>query len=537
MKISLRPVLIALLLTAFSTSARAQAWRTDAEARIEQYRTGTFEVTVLDRNGNPVAGAPVRAAMQRHAFGFGTAVTYGMLRNSNVPEYREKVFDLTGDGRTFNRVVFGNAMKWPYWEDNQNKTGIITQIAGLNARGIEVRGHNLVWPQAELLPLDVRQHLTDTDPDYVHDRIRTRIRGAVGYRGLRGIVREWDVLNEPAHLFDVRDFFKGKPGYTTGEEIYAEMFQWATEADPATHLFINDYNIVAWYSPTSAAVQRYRSIIQNLIDADAPLYGIGMQGHFGPDGATTMPNVYAALQDFARFDKKIAITEYDYAYNQAPGECRKANEAAAGTYMRDFLTMIFSHPAVESFLMWGFWDGDHWRCDAAMYRNDWSLKPSGEAFLDLVFNQWWTDETVATDATGKATIRGFLGDYVLTAETPDSTITIDAKLETNGTAPVTLSSRVTATEVPDEYAFTVSDNYPEPFASETTLDFTLAAPADVVFEVYDLLGRRVEDRALGLVGAGSYSVQFDGSDLPTGLYIYRLRAGAESRTGQMLLAR
>ena len=64
--------------------------------------------------------------------------------------------------------------------------------------------------------------------------------------------------------------------------------------------------------------------------------------------------------------------------------------------------------------MWGFWDGSHWMNDAPLFRQDWTLKPAGQAYLDLVFKQWWTDESLATGADGAASVRGFLGDYDVT---------------------------------------------------------------------------------------------------------------------------
>lgn len=61
--------------------------------------------------------------------------------------------------------------------------------------------------------------------------------------------------------------------------------------------------------------------------------------------------------------------------------------------------------------MWGFWDGSHWLGDAPVFYRDWSLKPSGQAFKDLVFKTWWTNADGQTSAQGEFKTRGFLGDY------------------------------------------------------------------------------------------------------------------------------
>ena len=49
-----------------------------------------------------------------------------------------------------------------------------------------------------------------------------------------------------------------------------------------------------------------------------------------------------------------------------------------------------------------------------MFRSDWSIKPNGQAYLDLVFGDWWTDEDLTADATAKHGA-GIKGDYEFSA--------------------------------------------------------------------------------------------------------------------------
>ena len=74
-----------------------------------------------------------------------------------------------------------------------------------------------------------------------------------------------------------------------------------------------------------------------------------------------------------------------------------------------------------------------------MYRSDWSLKPNGQAYLDLVFDEWWTDEDLATGAGGSVDVDGFKGEYellishqgqqqVVTATLTEGGLTIDVAL-------------------------------------------------------------------------------------------------------------
>jgi hypothetical protein len=50
-----------------------------------------------------------------------------------------------------------------------------------------------------------------------------------------------------------------------------------------------------------------------------------------------------------------------------------------------------------------------------MIRKDWTLKPNGQAWLDLVLKEWWTEATVTTGPDGSCATRGFMGDYKITA--------------------------------------------------------------------------------------------------------------------------
>jgi hypothetical protein len=84
--------------------------------------------------------------------------------------------------------------------------------------------------------------------------------------------------------------------------------------------------------------------------------------------------------------------------------------------MHDYLTVMFSHPAMEAITMWGFWQGTHWRPDAALYRSNWSEKPSLLAYQDLVFNDWWTDVMGSADELGEFLVRAFKGEYEITVE-------------------------------------------------------------------------------------------------------------------------
>ena len=93
-----------------------------------------------------------------------------------------------------------------------------------------------------------------------------------------------------------------------------------------------------------------------------------------------------------------------------------------------------------------------------------------------------------------------------------------------------------AAAVPDE--FRLGANYPNPFRASTEVRFGLPEAAEVSLEVYDMLGRRVAVLANGQMEAGHHRARLDGSELSSGVYVYRLVAGDDfTDTGRMVLVK
>ncbi|HLL89153.1 MAG TPA: hypothetical protein VK324_07605 [Tepidisphaeraceae bacterium] len=76
-----------------------------------------------------------------------------------------------------------------------------------------------------------------------------------------------------------------------------------------------------------------------------------------------------------------------------------------------------------------------WQADKfpSLVRRDFkTIYPHGQQYIDLVAKQWWTRETVKTDAAGMASLRGFIGDYEITITTDGKVTTANAKLPKEG---------------------------------------------------------------------------------------------------------
>jgi len=83
--------------------------------------------------------------------------------------------------------------------------------------------------------------------------------------------------------------------------------------------------------------------------------------------------------------------------------------------------------------------------------------------------------------------------------------------------------------------FNLYQNYPNPFNPTTNIMFSIANAQHVSLKVYDVLGKEIEVLLDEEMNAGNYIVNFDGSELSSGVYLYKLVAGNRSETKKMLL--
>ena len=83
--------------------------------------------------------------------------------------------------------------------------------------------------------------------------------------------------------------------------------------------------------------------------------------------------------------------------------------------------------------------------------------------------------------------------------------------------------------------YSLHPNYPNPFNPSTKISYDLRTMSAVTLEVFDLLGRQRMALVNSLQPAGSYSVLFDGSGFPSGLYFCRLQAGDFVQTRKMVV--
>lgn len=88
---------------------------------------------------------------------------------------------------------------------------------------------------------------------------------------------------------------------------------------------------------------------------------------------------------------------------------------------------------------------------------------------------------------------------------------------------------------PVEYR--LSQNYPNPFNPTTYIHFSITKDGNTSLKFYDVLGNEVAVYYDGFLKAGTYNAEFDGSDLSSGVYFYKLTSGDFLETKKMLLTK
>lgn len=111
------------------------------------------------------------------------------------------------------------------------------------------------------------------------------------------------------------------------------------------------------------------------------------------------------------------------------------------------------------------------------------------------------------------------------------------------TVEIDLSGVTSVDEENMQYEFALEQNYPNPFNPVTTINFTIpnvvdakfASTTNAVLKVYNLLGQEIRTLVNEAKQAGSYQIQFDASDLPSGIYFYTLTYGNNIQTRKLAL--
>ncbi len=362
-------------------------WNARANARIEQIRKRDMNLKIVTADGRPLDQASVQLRQIRHQFGFGTAFSSGNIDN---PDYLQFLRD------HYEWVVPENATKWTQTEPGQGQLHYNTpdeMVEFCRAWNIYMRGHCLFWS----VPQFVQDWVKDLDDTDLQAAMEARLNSVVPRYA--DDFYHWDVNNEMLHGSYYAD--------RLGDGIRAWMFQQAQALDPDCQLFVNDYNIL-----NGGLAPDYKLQIESLIAQGAPVGGIGVQGHMGP--AIIGDYLWDQLDILAETGLPIWVTEYDV---DTPDENLRADA------LETFYRTIYSHPATQGILMWGFWENAHWRENAHLVNADWTVNAAGRRY-EALLEEWTSHDHQNSSTTGAVAFRPFHGAHEILITHPEHGVTL-----------------------------------------------------------------------------------------------------------------
>jgi GH35 family endo-1,4-beta-xylanase len=393
------------------------------------HRFAEAQVTVTDAGGRPLADTEVVVEQTRHDFLFGNiGFDFIPLANGETEQRAEEVE--TFGGASIEQLehladlyldVFNTATLPFYWgrfepERGKPDTARLKRTAEwFRDRGVGLKGHPLVWHTV------TAPWLLDLPLDEIEQVQRERIRRDVG--DFAGLVDTWDAINE---VVIMPVFENGDNGITNlardrGRIAMIRLaFEEAHATNPNATLLLNDFDL-------SSA---YECLIEGVLEAGIRIDALGLQTHMH-QGYWGEEKMLAMVDRFARYGLPLHLTETtllsgdlmppeivdlnDYQVPEWPstpeGEARQADEV-----VRHYRSLL-SHPSVQAITYWGITDNGSWLgAPGGFVRADGTPKPSYHALRDLVKGEWWlAPTTMPTDAEGRVAVRGWRGDYALTA--------------------------------------------------------------------------------------------------------------------------
>ena len=410
------------MLLAGTASAKAAAVTPcapeEVQRRIREHRTADVVLTLQQANGQPLANTEVTVRQIQHKFLFGcNAFEINTADQGTVQQDYQKQF---ADVMNFATLPF----YWGSYESAPGKTAEtkLRMIADWCAsQNLRVKGHPLCWHM-----VSPRWLTGKSNAEILQLQLSRTEREVTSFRGK---VLVWDAVNEAVIMpsYKKEPALPGVCQQIGRVELIKQVFAMARKNAPENQLLLNDYDT----SP------KFEALIKEVLAAGVAIDAIGIQSHMH-DGYFGNDRIWEICQRFAQFKKPLHFTEATIisgpsrkntdAFGRANDwSSTPEGERQQAEHVREFYSLLFSHPAVEAITWWDFSDHRAWMgAPAGLIRKDSSPKPAYIVLKNLIKKDWWTAEVKAkTDAKGQVKIHGFLGNYKLEALGKSATFSLE----------------------------------------------------------------------------------------------------------------
>ena len=419
--------------------ANRQELERSVQAGIEQYRKGGAVVKAVDSEGKPIAGAKVTVRQKNHAFRYGANLF--MLDELETPEKNEKYKE------AFKRI-FNMATLPFYWSDLEPEEGK-PRYAKDSPKIYRRPAPDLCMEYCKQNGIEPREHALAYDnffPEWLYDADIFKIKKKYEQRCAEisarygSDIRTIEVTNETW-------WAQGKTAIYNDPDFVEYSFKTARKYFGANELSINEYPGV--WEDNARTDDRYYMQIENALMKGAEIDAIGMQYHMFHSADKEYektrryydPKHLRAIMDlYGRFNKPIQITEITVpAYSNKPED-----EQLQAEIIRWLYSIWFSHPNVEQIIYWNLVDGyaayapqgdmtsGENRFYGGLMRFDLTPKPAYDMIDNLFNKEWRTNLDIEANADGETSFRGFYGDYELSVQSGNKTVTKTVTLSKDG---------------------------------------------------------------------------------------------------------
>ena len=255
------------------------------------------------------------------------------------------------------RIVPEAELKWRALRpapDVYDFSGADALLDFAQAEDLKMRGHTLVWyadmpewTQAISSRAEAERALVEHIETVV-----SRYRGRIDY---------WDVVNEPIPD-DVRaDSDRRKTIWSQylGQAYLPLAFRTAARVDPAARLMINEYDVEFADGVFPMKRAALRRLVFELLDAGAPLHGVGLQGHLRGAKAIDRDGLETFVGELRAHGLEVWVTELDVMDHELPGPPAE-RDAIVAARAHDLLAAASAPAPLNGILTWGLSDRYSW---------------------------------------------------------------------------------------------------------------------------------------------------------------------------------
>ena len=437
---------------------------------------------------------------------------------------------------------------------------IIAQLNWAQRQGFTFRGHTLVWhnqtPGTAFFRSGYTSNGTRLSKEKMTQRMENFIKEVIRiiHESWPGLLSAFDVVNEAVND-NGTDRTASEWYETFGDNSYImKAFEFARNYtilynETQIKLYYNDYN--------TSNPQKADGIVRicGPIFQAGFLDGIGMQEH----DQLVSPTADQWITSYNKFDTictEMSVTELDV--NPGSGT---PTPSVLQTQANQF-AMLFkcfmdrSYRSGRGKIVSVTKDGlnDQWTfiANSSLWDSNDQCKPAFYAVADVGINYNMLDSLIAfadslneedyTPQSWSDFIEALTsGVNAIEQNYTNSISAADALGEAKDNLQAAIDGLVLITTDVDDIAskspkvFLLNQNYPNPFNPTTQISYSIPQNGYISLKVYDLLGMEIATLFEGILLAGNYVVSFDGSEIASGIYLYRLKANNFIETKKLIL--